>query len=111
MISAGGVHRLEGFGLFQGNGATNLDIYDAEDFENAAPFDNPELAFTGNNPLIGTFPVTTNTIVPIDFDVSDAVRGDLPPQPNPLEVPTLGAGSLAVLALLLAGLGAAILRR
>jgi hypothetical protein len=114
LVSSGGTHRLQGLSLFIGNGATNLDIYDAEDFENAAPFDNPELAFSGNNPLIGTFPVTTDVIVPIDFDVTDAVEGDLPPPaptPNVLEIPTVGTWGLMALGLLLAGFGAVILRR
>lgn len=111
LVSSGGTHRLQGLSLFQGNGATNLDIYDAEDFENATPFDNPELAFSGNNPLIGTFPVTTNAVVPIDFDVTSAVEGDLPPRPNVLEIPTVGTWGLLALGLLLAGFGAVILRR
>lgn len=78
LATSGATHSLQGSALFQGNGAANLDIYDAEDFENAAPFDNPELAFSGTgNTLIGTEPVTTNAVVPIDFDVSTAVEADL----------------------------------
>lgn len=111
LVSSGGTHRLQGLSFFQGNGATNLDIYNAEDFENAMPFDNPELAFSGANPLIGTFPVTTGVVVPIDFDVTSAVEGDLPPRPNVLEVPTVGTLGLVALGLLLAGFGAVILRR
>lgn len=109
LVSSGNSHSLQGLALFQGNGATNLDVYDAEDFENAAPFDHPELAFSGNNPLITTAAVTTNTPVTLDIDVSAAVNNDL--GPGPAEIPALDFAGLAVLALLLAGVGAMMLRR
>ncbi len=76
--STGPTHHLIGSLLFIDNNATNLDIYDAEDFENATPFNNPELAFSGaNNTLIGTFPMVTDLIMPLDFDVTAAVNNDL----------------------------------
>lgn len=116
LVSAGGSHHLQGSLLFVGNDGTNLDIYDAEDFENAAPFDNPELAFSGaNNSLIGTFPIVTDLIFPLDFDVTAAVNADLgitgPVGPPVVEVPTLGEWGLAALALWIAGAGALLLRR
>lgn len=113
LASSGGTHHLTGLSLFQGNGATNLDIYDAEDFENATPFDNPELAFTGSGQtLIGTVPVSTNTVIPIDFDVTNAVLNDLGPAAPPVvEVPVLGTPGITALALLLALAGALLLRR
>jgi hypothetical protein len=115
--SGGGTHRLIGSLLFIGNGGTNLDIFDAEDFENATPFDNPELAFSGvNNSLIGTFPIVTDLIFPLDFDVTDAVNADLgitggPTGPPVVEVPTLGEWGLLALSGLLAVAGALLLRR
>jgi hypothetical protein len=114
--SDGGAHRLTGSLLFTNNNAVNLDIYDAEDFENAAPFDHPELAFSGTgNTLIGTFPVTTDKIMPLDFDVTDAVNADLgpggPTGPPVVEVPTLGDWGLLALSGLLAVAGALLLRR
>ncbi len=116
LTSTGGNHHLTGSLLFIGNNGTNLDIYDAEDFENAAPFDHPELAFSGaNNTLIGTFPIVTDQIFPLDFDVTDAVNGDLgiagPTGPPVVEVPVLGTPGILALALLLAGAGAFLLRR
>lgn len=111
--STGGTHTLFGLSLFQNyGGAANLDIYDAEDFENAAPFDNPELAFIGTNPLIGTAPIAEGVVVPINFDVTDAVNADLGGgSPSPLEIPTAGTVGLIGLALLLAAVGALLLRR
>lgn len=116
LTSNAGVHHLQGSLLFIGNNAENLDIYDAEDFENATPFNNPELAFSGlNNSLIGTFPVVTDLIMPLDFDVTAAVNSDLgitgPVGPPVVEVPVLNAWGIAALALLLAGGGAILLRR
>lgn len=112
LVSSGNTHTLQGFAFFLGNGAANLDVYDAEDFENDAPFDNPELAFLGNNPLIGTIPVSTDAVIPISIDVSAAVIADIgAPLPSVVEVPTLGAVGLAALVLLLAATGAVILRR
>ena len=113
LASSGGVHRLTGLSLFQGNNAANLDIYDAEDFENADPFANPELAFSGTGQtLIGTQAVTTNAPVPIDFVVTDAVNLDLGPAAPPVvEVPVLGLPGITALALLLGLAGALLLRR
>ncbi len=96
---------LEGLSLFSGNGA-NLDIFDAEDLEDGAPFANPALAFTGNNPLIGSMAISSGTIIPINFDVTNAVRGDIGPV-----IPTLGNVGLIVFVTLLAGVGLVILRR
>lgn len=116
LASTGGTHHLTGSLLFLDNNGTNLDIYDAEDFENATPFDNPELAYSGvNNTLIGTFPIVTDLIMPLDFDVTAAVNNDLgiagPTGPPVVEVPTLGTWGVMSLALLLAGAGAFFLRR
>ena len=86
-------YALTGSWLFQGNGATNLDIYDAEEFENNDPFASPQLAFTGNNPLIGTVPVTTNTVGSLNFDVTNAVQADLGPL---IEIPTMGTYGLII---------------
>lgn len=104
--SSGNTHTLTGNALFQGNNATQLDIFNAEDFENAAPFDNPELAFTGNNPLLGTVAVSTNTVVPINFDVTSAVINDFP-----VQVPTLGTMGLIALILVTAGVGFFVIRK
>ncbi len=104
--SDGTTHTLTGLSLFQGNGATQLDIFNAEDFENIAPFDNPELAFTGNNPLLGTVAVTTNTVVPINFNVTSAVFNDFP-----VQVPTLGTMGLIALVLATAGVGFFVIRK
>ncbi len=103
--SDGNSHTLTGLSLFQGNGASHLDIYNAEDFENAAPFDHPELAFSGNNPLLGTVAVTTNTTVPINFDVTSAVVGDFP-----VQIPTLGTFGLIALIMVCAGAGLFVIR-
>lgn len=114
--SSGGTHRLVGSLLFLDNNAVNLDIFDAEDFENTMPFDHPELAFSGlNNSLIGTFPVVTDLIMPLNFDVTAAVNADLgpggPTGPPVVEVPTLGEWGLLALSGLLAVAGALLLRR
>jgi hypothetical protein len=95
--------------LFQGNNAANLDVYNAEDFENATPFANPELAYSGDNPLIGTLPVSTGTVVPLAIDVTEAVNDDLGVVAIP--VPTLGQWGLGLFALTVAGLGVALARR
>lgn len=109
IVSAGGVHTLQGSSLFLDNNAANLDVYNAEDFENAAPFDNPELAYSGDNPLIGTLPVSTNVIAPLAIDVTEAVNDDLGAVAIP--VPTLGEWGLGLFALTVAGLGVALARR
>lgn len=109
LVSNGNTHTLEGLALFFDNGATHLDVYDAEDFENSAPFDHPERAFDGNETLIGTIPVSTNVILPISLDVSAAVINDL--GLSVIEIPTLNLAGLAALALLLASGGALLLRR
>ncbi len=96
---------LEGLSLFAGNGA-NLDIFDAEDLEDGAPFANPALAFTGNNPLIGSMPISQGQIIPINIDVTNAVRGDIGPA-----VPTLGKAGLVIFATLLAAAGLLLFRR
>ncbi len=117
LASTGGTHHLQGLSLFQGNNAANLDIYDAEDFENAAPFDNPELAFSGSGQtLIGSVSVSpSGAPIPIDFDVTAAVLNDLgpggPTGPPVVEVPALDTLGLAALALLLGLAGAVFLRR
>lgn len=116
LVSNAGTHHLQGSLLFIGNQGENLDIYDAEDFENATPFDNPQLAFSGKGQsLIGTFPIVTDLIMPLDFDVTAAVNEDLgitgPVGPPVVEVPVLDEWGLAALALLLAAGGALLLRR
>lgn len=109
LVSSGNTHSLQGAALFLGNGAANLDVYDAEDFENATPFAAPELAFSGNNPLITTVAVTTDVVQVLDIDVSAAVGNDL--GPGPAEIPALDTAGLAALVLLLAGVGTVMLRR
>lgn len=104
-----GSTRLTGLSLFQGGYATNLDVFDAEDFENAAPFDNPDLAFTGNNPQLGTIPVTSETVIPIDFDVTSAVSADLGLFES--VVPAAGKWGLAGFAGLLLAAGLFLVRR
>lgn len=106
----GSSKRLTGLSLFQGGYAQNLDIFNAEDFENATPFANPELAFSGNNPLLGTVPVTSGTPVPIDFDVSAAVDADLGFFGETV-VPALGTWGLAGFAVLLLAAGVFLVRR
>lgn len=107
-VSSGNA-RLTGLSLFQGGYAANLDVFNAEDFENATPFDNPDLAFVGNNPLIGTIPVTSGSTIPIDFDVSSAVAADLTLGES--VVPTLGTLGLAGFAALVLAAGVFLVRR
>lgn len=104
-----GSTRLTGLSFFGGGYATNLDVFDAEDFENAAPFDNPDLAFTGNNPQLGTIPVSSETLIPIDFDVTSAVSADLGAFES--VVPAVGKWGLAGFAGLLIGAGIFLVRR
>ncbi len=112
LVSSGNTHTLQGSLLFIGNGAVNLDIYDAEDFENDTPFDSPQLAFVGNNPLITTATVQTDLIMPLNVDVSAAVIADIGAPPVPVtEIPALDVVGLATLGVLLAGLGTVMLRR
>lgn len=114
LTSSGGVHRLTGLSSFQNTNAANLDIYDAEDFENAAPFANPQLAYTGTGQtLIGTQAVLDFSTVPIDFVVTDAVNNDLGITGGApvVEVPVLGLPGITALALLLGLAGALLLRR
>lgn len=111
LVSSGNSHSLQGQALFLGNGATNLDVYDAEDFENGTPFDNPELAFSGNNPLITTATVSTGQVLPLNIDVSNAVEADLGPQVPIVEVPALDSTGLGLLGLMLGAAGTLLLRR
>ena len=104
-----GSARLTGLSLFQGGYATNLDVFNAEDFENAAPFANPDLAFVGTNPIIGTIPVSSNTVIPIDFDVTAAVAADIGLAES--VVPALGTLGLAGLAALILATGVFFVRR
>jgi hypothetical protein len=107
LTTDGSNYALEGLQLFQNNNAANLDIYDAEDFENDDPFANPELAFSGNNPLIGSVSVSTGTVLPLNFDVTAAVRGD----GGGGGVPTLGEYGLIAFIALLAAVGVMFIRR
>lgn len=115
LASSGGVHRLTGLSSFDLVNAANLDIYDAEDFENVDPFANPELAFSGTGQtLIGTQAITGGKVtVPIDFVVTDAVNNDLGISGGTpvVEVPVLGLPGITALALLLGLAGALLLRR
>lgn len=109
LAGTAGNYALEGLSLGQGSGATDVDVYDAEDFENAAPFDHPEAAFSGNNPLIGSFALPDSAVTPFSINVSGAVNGDIPLPP--VAVPVLGSKGTAAIALLLVLGGWIMLRR
>lgn len=107
LVSDGTTHTLQGLSLFQNNNAANLDIYDAEDFENADPFAHPEAGWSANNALLGTLPISTGTVLPLSMNVTSAVNFDI----NPASIPTLGEYGLAAFILLLVGAGVVMIRR
>jgi hypothetical protein len=109
-------YSLQGLALQQETGAAkDVDVYDAEDFENAAPFDNPEAAFIGNNTQIGTFSLPDSVATAFNIDVTAAVNNDAGPGGTPLapamELPALDSKALAAIALLLLGGGLLAMRR
>jgi hypothetical protein len=110
LAGGAGSYALEGQALGQGAGATDVDVYDAEDFENAAPFDTPEAAYSGNNTLIGSFALPDATVTPFSVNVSAAIAGDAPLVPE-MPVPALGSKATAAIALLLVLGGWVALRR
>lgn len=109
MGSAGGVYTLDGTGLTVGAGARDVDVYDAEDFENPTPFNTPEAGFAGTAALIGSFNMLDNTPTPFSVNISNAVAGD-GPTPN-VPVPALGTLATSAIALLLVVGGVLVLRR
>jgi hypothetical protein len=110
---SGSTYSLQGLAFQQGTGAArDVDVYDAEDFENATPFDTPEAAFTGNNTQIGTFSVPDGTPTPFNIDVTNAVNNDAgAPLAPAMELPALDSKALAAIALLLLGGGLLAMRR
>jgi hypothetical protein len=108
MESAGSVRTLEGTGLTQGAGARDIDVYDAEDFENPDPFNTPEAGFAGTAALIGSFNMADNVATPFSVNISNAVAGDTP---SNIPVPALGTLATAAIALLLVLGGVLMLRR
>lgn len=103
---------LNGLTLTQGGYAQNIDVFDAEDMENAAPFDNPQLAFSGpNNSLITSFAMTDNVVVPFSLNVTAAVNLDAAPPAPSVPVPTIGAWGTGAFGLLMLVSGLLVVRR
>ena len=112
---AGANYSLQGVAYQEDSGnARDVDVYDAEDFENATPFNTPEAAYTGNNTQIGTFALPDSTATPFNVDVTAAVGADGgggQPLAPAMELPTLDPKALAAIALLLLGGGLLAIRR
>jgi hypothetical protein len=111
---AGANYSLQGLSLQQvvGGATRNVDVYDAEDLENANPFNTPELAFTGtNNVLIGSFSAASGAVTPFNIDVTNAVNLDAPPAQLPVAAPALSTTGIATFALLLMASGLMVMRR
>lgn len=110
MANVGSDFFLSGLALSQGGYSQNVDVYDAEDMENATPFANAQAAFNGpNTTLLTSYALPTNAVTPFNLDVTAAVRRDAPVAVA-VPAPALGNLGIAAVALLLMGSGLLVMR-